>query len=238
MSSHVSKTQRRDEAGNGNRELVIVLHGIGVTYRWMSRIADGLGAAGYRAVNRTYPSRKLPLEQLGAEWLPRLLLEQGAADAPRVHFVTHSMGGIMVRLWLRSCGDSLAPNLGRIVMITPPNQGSEVPDRLRGFPPFRWFTGVNGARLGTGDDSLPRQLSLGAFPEGVELGVIAGNRPFNPLFAAWIGAESDGTVSVASTRLAGMSDHIVMPHSHTGILLSRRVIAQTLHFLREGKFAR
>ncbi|AWI08619.1 hypothetical protein CKA38_04535 [Ereboglobus luteus] len=204
----------------------------------MSRIARAVGAEGYRVVNRTYPSRKLPLEQLGAQWLPQLLREHGAAEAARVHFVTHSMGGIVVRIWLRECADLPPPNLGRIVMIAPPNHGSEIPDRLRGFPPFHWFTGVNGTRLGTGGDSLPRQLSSGAFPPGVELGIIAGNHTFNPLFSRWINGESDGTVSVASTRLEGMLDHIVMPHSHTGILLSRPVAAQAVHFLREGKFDR
>lgn len=234
MASHTSQTSAQDD----KRELVIVLHGIGVTRQWMARIARSLETAGYRTVNRTYPSRKLPLEELGAQWLPQLLLENGAADAPRVHFVTHSMGGIVVRLWLRALGDSLPPNLGRIVMITPPNHGSEVPDRLRGFPPFYWFTGINGERLGTDEDSVPNQLSLGAFPENVELGVIAGNRSANPLFTRWIAGESDGTVSVASTRLDGMRDHIVMPHSHTGILLSRPAAAQAIHFLREGRFER
>ncbi|MDF9832922.1 triacylglycerol lipase [Ereboglobus sp. PH5-5] len=227
-----------DALQHDGRDLVVVLHGVGVTCRWMSRIARAVEEAGYRVVNRTYPSRKLPLEKLGAQWLPRLLLENGAAEAPRIHFVTHSMGGIVVRLWLRECGDCLPKNLGRIVMIAPPNHGSELPDRLRGFPPFHWFTGVNGPRLGTGDDSLPRQLSLKAFPKGAELGIIAGNRTLNPLFSHWIKRESDGTVSVASTRLDGMCDHIVMPHSHTGILLSRPVAAQAVHFLREGKFDR
>lgn len=233
MSTSASKTSQCDK-----RELVVVLHGLAVTHRWMSRIAHAFAAEGFCVVNRTYPSRKLPLEQLGARWLPQLLLDHNAAAAPRVHFVTHSMGGIVVRLWLRACGDSLPPNLGRIVMIAPPNQGSEVPDRLCGNPLFHWFTGINGARLGTGDDSLPRRISPVAFPAGADLGIIAGNRPVNPLFAAWIGAESDGTVSVASTRLSGMRDHIVMPHSHTGILMSRPVAAQAVHFLREGKFAR
>ncbi len=232
MPSRASQTSQRD-----NRELVVVLHGIAVTHRWMTRIADGLETAGYRVVNRTYPSRKLPIEQLGGEWLPQLLREHGAADAPRVHFVTHSMGGIVVRLWLRECGNP-PPNLGRIVMITPPNQGSEVPDRLRGFALFHRFIGVNAARLGTGGDSLARQLSPGVFPAGAEVGIIAGNRSVNPLFSSWIEGENDGTVSVASTRLAGMRDHIVMPHSHSGILLSGSVVKQTVHFLREGKFAR
>lgn len=225
-------------SGADNRELVVVLHGVAVTHRWMRRVARGLEAAGYRVVNRTYPSRTLSIERLGGEWLPRLLREEGAADAPRVHFVAHSMGGIVVRFWLRGCGDAPPPNLGKIVMIAPPNHGSEVPDRLRGLALFRRVIGINGARLGTGGDSVARELSRDAFPAGVAVGVIAGNRSVNPLFSSWIEGENDGTVSVASTRLAGMRDHIVMPHSHSGILLRESVVGQTVHFLREGKFAR
>ena len=221
-------------------DLVIVLHGLNVTHHTMLRLARALDKAGYRVVNRTYPSRTMPLDRIATEWLPALLAENDAGAAPRVHFVTHSMGGIVVRYWLQEKG--VPPNIGRIVMIAPPNQGSEVPDHFRGkrflrsF--FRFVASANASRLGTDPASVPCQLSLKEFPAGVELGVIAGNRWLNPLFLSFFKGESDGTVSVDSTRLAGMRDHIVMPHSHTGIITRTAVAAQTLHFLREGKFQR
>jgi len=220
---------------SNTRELVVVLHGLNVTHHTMRRIARALDEAGYNVVNRTYPSRAMTFERIATEWLPELLDAHNAGAAPRVHFVTHSMGGIVVRLWLHEKG---APaNLGRIVMIAPPNQGSEVPDHLRGNALSRFLTGINGARLGTDAASVPSRLSRKEFPAGVELGVIAGNRWLNPLFLPWFKGESDGTVSVASTRLAGMRDHIVMPHSHTGIIARGAVAAQVIAFLREGKFS-
>jgi len=225
------------------RELVVVLHGLNVTHHTMGRLARAFVAAGFDVANRTYPSRTMPFERIATEWLPRLLAKHNAGAARRVHFVTHSLGGIITRLWLRECG--APPNMGRVVMIAPPNQGSEVPDHFRGGGKalrsfFEFVASANASRLGTDDESLPRKLSRSRekFPAGVELGVIAGNRPLNPLFLSWFTGENDGTVSVASTRLAGMRDHIVMPHSHTGIIQRRAVAEQALRFLREGKFKR
>jgi len=220
------------------RDLVVVLHGLNVTHHTTARIARFLDAAGYRVLNPTYPTRAIPFEQIATKWLPDFLATHDAASAPRLHFVTHSMGGIVVRLWLH---ENPAPaNLGRIVMIAPPNQGSEIPDRLRRNPLTRRLIGINGARLGTDSESLPVRLTRSpkAFPANAGLGIIAGNRWLNPLFLPWFKGETDGTVSVASTRLAGMRDHIVMPHSHTGILARAAVSAQVIAFLRDGKFMR
>ena len=219
-------------------DLAIVLHGLNVTHHTMLRLARALERDGYRVVNRTYPSRTMPLDQIATEWLPRLLAGHDAPSAPRLHFVTHSMGGIIVRLWLQR--NPVPKNLGRIVMITPPNQGSEIPDHFRNTPfmrsLFRRVASPNAARLGTDATSVPVQLSHTGLPPAVDLGIIAGNRPLNPLFLPWFKGESDGTVSVASTRLPGMRDHIIMPHSHTGILARSATAAQVLHFLRNGKF--
>lgn len=230
-----------DRGAAAARDTVVLLHGLGRTSFSMSHLAAELGREGYRVVNLSYPSRTKSLEQLATQWLPEQLAALGASTAAgsglasaRVHFVTHSMGGIVVRLWLRECG---APaNLGRVVMLAPPNSGSEISDRLERFPPFRWFTGANGRRLTTEPDALPR--SLGAWPEErVALGVIAGDRALNPLMAAWLPAPNDGKVTVASTHLAGERDHVVVPYSHTWLAWRRGAIAQVKAFLRDGKFA-
>lgn len=216
-------------------ETVVLLHGLGRT-RWsMHRIARTLERDGYRVVNLSYPSRSLPLEKLAGEWLPAQLRAHGATTAPRVHFVTHSMGGIVVRLWLR---DRPPPaNLGRVVMLAPPNQGSEVTDRLAAYAPFRWTTGINGRRLGTGADSLPRQLGPWR-PGSADLGVIAGDRPLHPLASAWLPGPDDGKVSVASTHLSGERDHVVVRHSHTWLGWRRDTLAHVKAFLRTGRFLR
>jgi triacylglycerol lipase len=246
-----------------NPELVVVLHGMGRT-RWsMARLAGALGREGYRVVNVSYPSRRA-VESLAAEWLPAQLAAAHAGAAPRVHFVTHSLGGIVVRAWLREAG---APeNLGRVVMLAPPNAGSEIAERLGPWAPYRWFTGANGARLGTGATALPQTLgawpargadkrrsetgatspqTLDAWPAGGvasapgagELGVIAGDRSLNPLLAALLPRPNDGKVTVAATHLAGETAHVTLPYSHTWLAWRSVTIARVKSFLRTGRFA-
>jgi pimeloyl-ACP methyl ester carboxylesterase len=211
------------------QETVVLLHGLGLNRFAMSRVACALKRDGYRVINVSYPSRRVPLEQLASDWLPDLLRAHQTDAAPRLHFVTHSMGGILLRLHLR---DHAPANLGRVVMIAPPNHGSEVADRLQKNFFFRLFTGRNGHRLGTGADSVPRQLG----PLDADLGIIAGSRSLNPLFSAWIGRPSDGKVAIESTKLAGMRDHLVLPISHTWLQYYRPVITQVRAYLRDGRF--
>lgn len=224
-----------------SRDTVVLLHGMGRSHLSMARLAWELNRDGYRVLNATYPSRKLPLEKLAAEWLPTRL--EAVEPGSRVHFVTHSMGGILVRMWLReSAGRGGAGvKLGRVVMLAPPNAGSELPDRFASFRPFHWCTGVNGARLGTAADALPR--ALGAWPadESADvgaLGVIAGAWSFPVSLAACLPAPNDGKVSVASTHLAGERDHIVLPFSHTWLGWRRSTIEQVRAFLATGQFRR
>ncbi len=216
-------------------ETVVLLHGLGRGFRSMSYLASQLERDGYRVVNLPYPSRTLPIEAIAAEWLPAMLRDKGVTAATRVHFVTHSMGGIVLRQWLAQASAAERANLGRVVMLAPPNAGSEVSERLAAFLPFRWFTGVNGRRLGTRATDLPR--ALGPWPVGAPpLGVIAGDRTLNPLFSAWLPGPDDGKVSVASTRLAGMTDIVVLPHSHTWLPWRRDTVAQVLSFLGDEHF--
>lgn len=224
-------------------DTVVLLHGLGRTRFSMLRLAQTLEREGYRVVNLSYPSRTMPLETLARDWLPAHLAAAGATidrpgkravAAPRLHIVTHSMGGIVLRLWLRD--HPAPPNLGRVVMLAPPNRGSEVSDRLTRFPPFRWFTGANGRRLGTTSDALPATLGPWPVPNG--LGIVAGDCSLNPLFSAWLPGADDGKVTVAATDLAGASDHLVLHHSHTWIAWRRDTATHVAAFLRTGTFAR
>ncbi len=225
-------------ADSTHRGTVVVLHGLGLGDWAMGRVAKSLHQSDYRVVNLSYESLKVPLEELAADWLPTQLqanqVDFGPTDPP-VHFVTHSMGGIVLRGWLDQ-QDPVPANLCRVVMFAPPNQGSSLVDRIGTWKLFKLSTGVNGGRLSTDPDSYPNQL--GPWPEGPELGIIAGNRPINPLLAYWTGGPGDGKVRVAETKLDGMQDHIVMPHSHTWIQYRGDPIEQVKAFLADGQFSR
>jgi hypothetical protein len=215
------------------RDTVVLLHGLGRTNLSMLRLAGALERDGYAVVSVSYSSRTRSIETLATEWLPAQLALIPTTN--RVHFVTHSMGGIVLRAWLRDCG--APPNLGRVVMLAPPNAGSEIADALAGFAPYRWATGANGGRLGIGASALPRALGPW-LADAAELGIIAGGRCANPLLGAIVPRPNDGKVSVAATHLAGERDHVVLPYSHTWLGWHGATIAQVRAFLHEGRFTR
>ena len=189
-------------------------------------------AAGYSVDNRAYPSRRDPIGRLASAALGAACADERARAARRVHFVTHSMGGILVRFWLS--GHRL-PNLGRVVMLAPPNQGSEIVDRIGTWKAFGWLNGPAGRELGTGADSVPNRLGPVEFP----LGVIAGDRSINWMNSLLtLPGPGDGRVTVARTRIEGMSDHLVVHATHLMIMRNPEVIRQTICFLREGGFER
>jgi hypothetical protein len=199
------------------------------TLRW---VAKALKADGFAVHNLDYASRTVPLEDLGGTWLPAELRKLGLAEAPRVHFVTHSMGGIVLRVYQKAAAPK---NLGNVVMLGPPNGGSEVIDGLRSFPIAFKIVGINAPRIGTGAGSVP--VNLGPWPRSAgRLGIIAGDSPINPLFNGWLPKPHDGEVAVANAKLEGMAELHVGPYSHNGMLLNKKAIDLTRRFIRTGSF--
>ena len=194
----------------------------------MAPLAQRLQAAGYAVVNLGYPSTKYPVEVL-ADMAIEDSLRRCPADCRRIHFVTHSMGGVLVRHYLAR--RELA-KLGRVVMLAPPNHGSEVVDTLGDVPGFYLINGPAGRQLSTAANSVPNSLGPVQFP----LGVIAGTVNYNPVLAGLLPKPHDGKVSVASTKVAGMADFITVERTHSFIMGAPEVIAQTLAFLANGAF--
>lgn len=206
---------------------VVLLHGLGRADRSMRTLAERLGKRGYEVHNLRYPSTSLDPDALVAFLAAEI--ELCCEDTRRLHFVGHSLGGILARAYL---AEHRPQQLGRVVLLAPPSQGSEVVDRLGGNALFRLIYGPTGVQLGTSMESLPNRLP----PPHYELGVIAATRSINPLGSALIPGKDDGAVALARTPVAGMSDYIALNHTHTFIMQSCETAAQVVHFLRLGRF--
>ncbi|WP_237440399.1 alpha/beta fold hydrolase [Alcanivorax sp. DP30] len=212
-------------------DCVVILHGLRRSAWAMSRIEDSLNEAGYLVYNQDYPSTSAPVQSLANQEIRQALSWCRSRTAGRVHFVTHSMGGILVRSYLQ---DQTIPELGRVVMLAPPNHGSEVVDRMQDWWLFQKLTGPAGQQLGTGADGIAARLE----PVAAEIGVIAGTRTVDPWLSWMIPGDDDGKVSLPSTRLKEMRDYLVVPASHAFIMRKRAVIQQVLAFLEYGYFSR
>jgi len=210
-------------------EHVILLHGLCRTKHSMSRMEAELIGMGYRVLNVDYASRTSSISELADTVIPEAVAECRAQGATIIHFVTHSLGGILVRSYVAR--HSL-PELGRVVMLAPPNQGSEVVDILGRLWIFGVINGPAGRELGTGMNSTPNKLGPAEFP----LGIIAGNRSINLINSLFIRGRDDGKVSVEKTKIGGMTDHVVLPTAHPFLMRNRQAIRQTIHFLHNAAF--
>lgn len=211
-------------------EHVVLLHGLARSAASMEKMAKALVAAGYTVDNRDYQSRTASVEALAESAFPAAMSTAAAKRAERIHFVTHSMGGILVRAWF---GKHRLSRLGRVVMLAPPNGGSEVVDHLRDWKLFNLVNGPAGQELGTDPGAIVHRLGPVAF----DLGVIAGDRTINWI-NSWfmIPGDDDGKVSVERTKVDGMGDHVVIHATHPFMPANREAIELTIRFLNTGSF--
>ena len=212
-----------------NQEGVILLHGLCRTTASMAAMETLLRREGYVVLNQAYPSRTDTIARLGEQVVGDALQSPQLKDCKRIHFVTHSLGGILVRSYF---GHKTDDRLGRVVMLGPPNQGSEVTDRIGDWKLYQSLNGPAGQELGTGNQSTPNRLGRVHF----ELGVIAGDRSINWINSRMIPGPDDGKVSVERTQVDGMKDHIVVHTTHPMMMRNAQVLQYTLNFLRTGAF--
>jgi len=169
------------------------------------------------------------VRDLSDDHLAPLIARCQFANPAKIHFVAHSLGNIVLRQYFK---DHPLPNAGRLVMLGPPNQGSEVVDKLGDFALFDWINGPAGQQLGTGTNALPASLP----PPPLETGVIAGSHSINWILSSLIPGPDDGKVSLTNAQFTGMQDFIIVPVSHPFLMRDRETIRLTLHFLRHGRF--
>lgn len=208
-------------------DYVVILHGIFRSSFHMRKLAAYLEKQDYEVIALDYPSTK--------ESMPKLVemiqedIQSKIAEQKKTHFVGYSMGGLLLRAILK---DYRPDHLGRVVQLAPPNQGSEVADFLKNIWLYKKLYGPAGQQLITDQTAIAP-----IFGEiDYELGVIAGNFSLDPISSLLIKGPDDGKVSVESTKIAGMKDHIVVRASHTWFPHNKQVQQQTLHFLQQGTF--
>jgi pimeloyl-ACP methyl ester carboxylesterase len=223
-------SERPTSSANATSDGVVLLHGISRTARSFRKMQAALEAAGYATLNQDYASRRKALEALAEDIHPAIARFAGSVDGS-VHFVGHSMGGLLARVYLAKYRPQ---RLGRVVMLGTPNSGSEIADRLKHLGPYRAFFGPAGQQLGTRRDVSVDTLLP---PVDYSVGIVAGNRSIYPITSIFLPKPHDGRVSVENTKLDGMADHVIVGASHPWLVGNEAAIAQTIRFLRDGKFA-
>ncbi len=211
-------------------ECVILLHGLCRSALSMKAIENILRQNGYTVINIDYPSTRKTIASIAEDQVATAVNRCKEQGYRRIHFVTHSMGALIVRRYLQ---EQQLPRGSRIVMLAPPNQGSELADwAQKNFPRISRLAGPSVDQLTT----KPKSGLSPMKPIASEVGIIIGNDSWNPLFSRILPGSDDGKVTVVRAKLEEMRDFWVAPCNHTTILLNREVLGRIVHFLQFGRF--
>jgi hypothetical protein len=195
----------------------------------MTKIGNKLRTIGYTVHNLDYDSRHHSIEELAANVAEQI--EKRTSSATQVHIVTHSLGGILVR---QIQATTPLSKLGRVVMLSPPNHGSEVVDQIGHWWLFKKINGPAGQQLGTESKGFINQLPIIDF----ECGVLTGDRSINWINSLMIPGKDDGKVSTISAQSQGIAAYKVVHATHTFIMKKPNVIQDVVMFLKTGAFSR
>jgi pimeloyl-ACP methyl ester carboxylesterase len=219
-------------AANPSAETVVMLHGLARTPRSMLGAGLWFRKAGYRVAYVAYPSRKMGVEDAVRDFVaPALEKIAARPGVEKLHFVTHSLGGIVFRAWAAQHAEKLP--VGRAVLLAPPNNGSEIADKLGDWIVAKKIMGPVLQELRTNENATPKRL--GAVK--VETGVIMGDEANLPFFRQWLDGAFDGVVTVEGGRIGGLKDFLVLPAGHTWIMWRPKVLEAAVRFIREGSFS-
>ena len=211
------------------QENVVLLHGVFRTRRSMAGLARYLRKQGYAVCNISYPSTRHSIEAL-IDLINPAINEFVQKNPGKTHFVGYSMGGLLIRAYLHRYPMA---DMGRVVMLGTPNQGSEVADLVKNWRLYKWLYGPAGQQLITKNPTLSDLFGNVHY----ELGILAGNRSIDPISSWIIGQPSDGKVSIESTKLQGMKEHHILPASHTFFPQNKAAWRKTVAFLKKGTFS-
>jgi len=213
------------------RECVILLHGLLRSAASMTLIEHQLIREGYHVINIDYASTRNSIPTVAGKELSLAVAQARVLGYERIHFVSHSLGALVIRTYLQ---EHDAPKGTRIVMLAPPNQGSELADWLfEKLPRLGHMAGPAAKQLGTKNHPFTSRLA----PIDGEIGIIIGKESWNPLFSKILPGKDDGAVTVERSKLSEMQDFLIASCNHTSIILNRQVCNQVVHFLEQGYFS-
>jgi len=209
---------------------VILMHGLARSHHCLDKLADKLRKENYVVVNRDYPSTRKSIKTLAEEDLASMVASCSTYHPDEINFVTHSMGGIILQYYLQH---HTIPHLHNIVMLSPPNHGSEVADLLKNLWLYKWMAGPAGQELTTEATSVPNQLKLTG---DYHIGVITGSYSLVPFSYYIFGDGNDSAVSIKSSQTKCMKDFITISSSHPFIMKNDHAHREIIYFLKHGKF--
>ena len=212
-----------------NKQCVVLVHGLWRSGWAMRSIADDLNDFAYQTVSVSYPSTSMSIPEIAERYLPPAIDECKQGGAEQIHLVSHSMGGIVVRQYLQN---NHLPSGSKVVMLSPPNQGSELSEKFGSEGWYQQIVGTAGASLTKKDSGIIVNLK----PVEEPVGIIAAYRNWSLWPSTWLPEPNDGTVSVASMKLAEMDDFVLINSGHAMIRFDDATQEQIRHFLSTGRF--